>query len=73
MNFLQPGQALKHYRIINKIGHGGMGEVYSAEDTTLGRRVALKLLPREHTQDEGRLRRFKQEAKAASASRSETD
>src|SRR5438876_2218563 len=67
MNFLQPGQTLKHYRIISKIGHGGMGEVYLAEDTTLDRRVALKLLPREHTQDEERLRRFKQEAKAASA------
>ena len=44
-----------------------MGEVYLAEDTTLGRRVALKLLPQKHTQDEERLRRFKQEAKSASA------
>jgi len=60
-------QAISHYRIIRKLGAGGMGEVYLAEDTTLDRRVALKLLPREHTQDEERLRRFKQEAKAASA------
>src|SRR5437763_10400069 len=44
-----------------------MGEVYLAEDTELGRRVALKLLPREHTRNEDRLRRFKQEAKTASA------
>ena len=53
---------ISHYRIIKKLGAGGMGEVYLAEDTTLGRHVALKLLPRQHTQDEERLRRFKQEA-----------
>jgi eukaryotic-like serine/threonine-protein kinase len=61
------GQSISHYRILRKLGAGGMGEVYLVEDTTLDRRVALKLLSHEHTQDEERLRRFKQEAKAASA------
>ena len=60
-------QVISHYRIIQKLGAGAMGEVYLAEDMTLGRRVALKLLPLDHTQDPERLRRFKQEAKAASA------
>ncbi|HJU63274.1 MAG TPA: protein kinase, partial [Candidatus Binatia bacterium] len=60
-------QAISHYRILKKLGAGGMGEVYLAEDTTLNRHVALKLLPHDHTQNEERLRRFKQEAKAASA------
>ena len=64
---LSAGTKLGRYEIRSKIGVGGMGEVYLAEDTQLGRRVALKLLPPEHTQDEERLRRFKQEAKAASA------
>src|SRR3990170_6087557 len=64
---MNPGIKLGRYEIRSKIGAGGMGEVYLAEDTTLGRRVALKLLPHEHTQDEERLRRFKQEAKSASA------
>src|SRR5678816_3957358 len=61
------GQTISHYRILKMLGAGGMGEVYLAEDATLGRHVALKLLTREHTQNEERLRRFKQEAKAASA------
>ena len=60
-------QRISHYRIIRKIGVGGMGEVYLAEDARLGRKVALKILPAEFTRDEGRLRRFEQEARAASA------
>jgi len=61
------GETLSHYRIISKIGAGGMGEVYLAEDTRLGRKVALKLLPDQFTKDEDRVRRFEQEARAASA------
>src|SRR5215510_10536069 len=58
---------ISHYRIVSKIGAGGMGEVWLAEDTRLGRKVALKLLPAEFTEDSDRVRRFTQEAKAASA------
>src|SRR5262245_52834800 len=61
------GQTLGHYRILSLLGEGGMGEVYLALDTLLERQVALKLLPAQFTQDPDRLRRFIQEAKAASA------
>ena len=64
---LSPGQIVGHYRIINAIGAGGMGEVYLAEDTRLGRKVAIKLLRASVTTDIDRLHRFEREARAASA------
>ncbi len=64
---LQVGRAVGRYRIIAQIGKGGMGEVYLAGDSSLGRDIALKLLPARFTHYKGRLRRFIQEAKAASA------
>ncbi len=57
------GQTLGHYRIIEKIGAGGMGEVYRARDTKLDRDVALKVLPEAFTSDPDRLARFEREAK----------
>lgn len=64
---LKPNTVLAHYRIVSKIGSGGMGEVYEAEDTKLGRRVAIKFLHEKWGRDEDKLDRFIQEAKAASA------
>ncbi|MBK6424740.1 MAG: serine/threonine protein kinase [Blastocatellia bacterium] len=61
------GRTLGRYTVVSPIGKGGMGEVFLAEDSQLGRKVALKLLPGRFTDSEDRLRRFMQEAKAASA------
>ena len=61
------GRTLGHYRIVEKIGEGGMGEVYRAHDEKLDRDVAIKVLPEAVTQDAGRLARFETEAKAVAA------
>src|SRR4030095_6657268 len=61
------GHTIGHYKILSSLGVGGMGEVYLAEDSNLGRRIALKILPAEFTRDIDRVRRFQQEARGASA------
>src|ERR1700722_14153315 len=64
---LTPGSNIAHYRVVSRLGEGGMGAVYLADDTRLGRRVALKVLPANVAADPERMHRFVQEAKLASA------
>ena len=61
------GQTISHYRILGKLGTGGMGEVYLAEDERLGRKLAIKILLEQFSREHDRVRRFEQEARAASA------
>jgi serine/threonine protein kinase len=64
---LEPGQTLLHYRIVDKLGEGGMGAVYRACDTRLGREIAIKVMPAELAGDAERRLRFEQEARAVAA------
>src|SRR5438034_7665933 len=67
MSDLLPHTSVSHYRIVAKVGAGGMGEAYLARDTKLDRKVALKILPADLAANQDRMRRFTQEAKAAAA------
>src|ERR1700719_2520931 len=67
VDLVAPGTLIAHYRIASPLGQGGMGAVYLADDTRLGRRVAWKVLPPDVASDPDRMNRFVQEAKLASA------